>query len=217
MGWLAAHQNCSGKRMPKVKPETSLARRDEILEAAEICFARQGFHQTTIRDVIRESGLSAGCIYGHFTTKEELIEAIGERRHARDAVLLSPDAESIDPIAALRAIARNFLMDLQGERGLLTRRVGLQLWAEALRNKEVHRQVTSGIHEPISKIVRLLQRAQRLGLVNKKVDPSVIARTIVSMFQGYVLQRVWGEPFETAAALQGFDALLRGLAPDTRK
>jgi hypothetical protein len=39
--------------MPKVKPETSPARRDEILEAAEICFARQGFHQTTIRDVLR--------------------------------------------------------------------------------------------------------------------------------------------------------------------
>ena len=203
--------------MPKVKPETSLARRDEILEAAEICFARQGFHQTTIRDVIRESGLSAGCIYGHFATKEDMIEAFGERRHARDALLLSPDDESTDPIAALRAIARNFLTDLQGERGLLTRRVGLQLWAEALRNKEVHRQVTGGIHEPILKIVRLLQRGQRLGLVSKKVDPAVIARTIVSMFQGYVLQRVWGEPFETAAALQGFDALLRGLAPDTRR
>src|ERR1700691_2490409 len=113
--------------MPKVKPETSKARRDEILEAAEICFARQGFHQTTIRDVIRESGLSAGCIYGYFTTKEELIEAIGERRHPRDAFLLSPDAESTDPIAALRAIARNSLMDLQAERGLRAGRVGLRV------------------------------------------------------------------------------------------
>ena len=76
--------------MPRVKPETSLARRDEILEAAEICFARQGFHQTTIRDVIRESGLSAGCIYGHFATKEDLIQAISERRHARDRAAAGP-------------------------------------------------------------------------------------------------------------------------------
>jgi len=203
--------------MPKVKPETSIARRDEILEAAEICFARQGFHQTTIRDVIRESGLSAGCIYGHFATKEDLIRAMGERRHARDAVLLSPPDESVDPIATLRAIAREFLMDLQKEDGLRTRRVGLQLWAEALRSNEVRAQVTAGIHAPISKIVKLLQRGQRRGLVSKKVDPAIVARTIISMAQGYMLQRVWGEPFEAAAALQGFETLLRGLAPEARR
>lgn len=46
--------------MPKLKPATMAARRDEILRAAEACFARQGFHQTTISDVIAEAGLSAG-------------------------------------------------------------------------------------------------------------------------------------------------------------
>ena len=62
--------------MPKVKPEALAARRDEILQAAETCFARQGFHQTTIQDVIKESGLSAGCIYSHLAGKEELIQAV---------------------------------------------------------------------------------------------------------------------------------------------
>jgi AcrR family transcriptional regulator len=200
--------------MPKVKPETSLARRDEILEAAEICFARQGFHQTTIRDVIRESGLSAGCIYGHFATKEDLIQAISERRHARETALLSTRDENMDPIATLRAIARDFLMDLQKEDGLRTRKVALQLWAEALRNDEIRRQVTSGIHGPVSEITKLLQRGQRLGLVGRKIDPAGIARTIAAMFQGYVLQRVWGEPLKVPSALAAFDVLLRGLAPD---
>jgi hypothetical protein len=41
-----------------------------------------------------------------------------------------------------------------------------------------------------------------------------MARTIVAMFQGFVLQRVWGEPFEAPAALVGFEALLRGLEPE---
>src|ERR1700742_686995 len=157
--------------MPKVKPETSLARRDEILAAAEICFARQGFHQSTIRDVIKESGLSAGCIYGHFATKEDLIRAMGEKRHARDAVLLSPRDETRDPIATIRAIAREFLIDLQKPEGLRTRRIGLQLWAEALRSKEALTQVKAGIHGPIAVIVMMLQRGPVLGLVNKDLDP----------------------------------------------
>jgi AcrR family transcriptional regulator len=203
--------------MPKIRPETSIARRGEILEAAEICFARQGFHQTTIRDVIRESGLSAGCIYGYFATKEDLIEAIGEWRHARDAALLTPRDGSMDPISTLRELARNFLMDLQNKDALRTRRVGVQLWAEALRSPEVLSQVTGGIHAPLAVLIKLLQRGQRQGLVSKKIDPAAIARTIVSVFQGYVLQRVWGEPFEASDALQGFETLLRGLAPDIRR
>ncbi|MGD0849848.1 TetR/AcrR family transcriptional regulator [Bradyrhizobium sp.] len=202
--------------MPKVKPETSKARRDEILEAAETCFARQGFHQTTIRDVIRESGLSAGCIYGYFSTKDDLIRAMGERRHTRDAALLSPHDKSANPITILRAIGREFLTDLQKEDGLRTRRVALQLWAEALRDDKIKAQVTDGIHVPISAIIELLRRAQRLGLVDKKVDPPGVARMMVSVFQGYVLQRLWGEPFKATAALEGFDLLLRGLAPAPR-
>ena len=200
--------------MPKVKPETSLARRDEILEAAEICFARQGFHQTTIRDVIRESGLSAGCIYGHFATKEELIQAISERRHARETALLLARDESMDPIATLRAIAKDFLLDLQKEDSLRIRKVGLQLWAEALRDEAVHRQVVGGIQMGIPALVKLLQRGQRLGLVGKKLDSSAIARTIIAMFQGFILQRVLGEPFKASAALASFDVFLRGLATE---
>jgi AcrR family transcriptional regulator len=202
--------------MPKVKPETSKARRDEILEAAETCFARQGFHQTTIRDVIQQSGLSAGCIYGYFSTKDDLIRAMGERRHARDATMLTPSDKSANPITLLRAIAREFLIDLGKEDGLRTRRVALQLWAEALRNDEIKAQVTSGIHVPISAITALVQRGQRLGLIDKKLNPSTIARMMVSMFQGYALQRVWGEPFKANAALEGFDIVLRGLAPTPR-
>ena len=205
--------------MPKIKPETSLARRDEILEAADICFARQGFHQTSIRDIIHQSGLSAGCIYGHFATKEELIQASGERRHSRDAALRASDDETMDPIATLRAIAGNYLIDLQTKDGLRTRRVGLQLWAEAVRSKEVHAQVTAGVDAPVLAITRLLQRGQRLGSISERIDPAIIARTIVAMFQGFVLQRVWGERFEAPAALQGFEALLRGLetGPATKK
>jgi TetR/AcrR family transcriptional regulator, repressor for uid operon len=198
--------------MPKVKPETLAARRDQILEAAETCFARQGFHQTTIQDVIRESGLSAGCIYTHFASKEDLIQAIGERRHARDGALFAARGEGLGPLEALRTIARAFIGDLQKEQGLRSRRVALQLWAEALRDEVIREQVTSGIRTPIAGIVEVLRRAQRLGLIDGTINPRAIARTVVAMFQGMVLQRLWGEPFSAAEAMNAFDLFLAGLA-----
>ena len=198
--------------MPKVKPETLAARRDEILQAAETCFARQGFHQTTIQDVIRESGLSAGGIYGHFASKEDLIQAIGESRHARDGALFAIASEDSDPLQDLRAIARAFLGDLQQEQGLRSRRVALQLWAEALRDDVIREQVTSGVQKPIAAIADKLRRGQSLGLVDRSLKPRSIARAMVAMFQGFVLQRLWGEPYATAEAMKMFDLFIAGLA-----
>ena len=203
--------------MPKVKPERLAARRDEILEAAETCFARQGFHQTTIQDVIRELGLSAGCIYTHFASKEDLIQAIGERRHARDSALFAASGEEVHPLEILRAIARAFIHDLQKEKGLRSRRVALQLWAEALRDEVIHEQVMSGIRKPISDIVDLLRRGQRLGLVDPAINPRTVARTIVAMFQGFVLQRLWGEPFSAAEAMGAFELFLAGVAAKSER
>jgi AcrR family transcriptional regulator len=198
--------------MPKVKPETLAARREQILQAAEACFARQGFHQTTIQDVIRESGLSAGCIYSYFASKEELIQAIGDDRHTRDSALLAVKDKETDPLESLRAIARAFLGDLQKEQGLRARRVALQLWAEALRDDVVREQVTSGIRKPIAIMVKVLRNGQRLGVIDGTINPQTIARTMVSMFQGIVLQRLWGEPFSTAEAMKAFDIFLAGIA-----
>jgi AcrR family transcriptional regulator len=184
----------------------------QILQAAETCFARQGFHQTTIQDVIRESGLSAGCIYSYFASKEELIQAIGDDRHTRDGALLAVKDEEADPLESLRIIARAFLGDLQKEQGLRARRVALQLWAEALRDDVVRKQVTSGIRKPIAIIVKLLRRGQRLGVIDSAIKPQAVARTMVSMFQGIVLQRLWGEPFATAEAMSAFNTFLAGIA-----
>ena len=156
--------------MPKVKPETSLARRDEILEAAEICFARQGFHQTTIRDVIRESGLSAGCIYGHFATKEDLIQAISERRHARETALLLARDESmdLDRCNASRTIAKDFLSDLHKKEDSLlrSRKVGAATLGRGVaRTKPCTASKWSAASRwGIPALVKLLRGGQRLGL-----------------------------------------------------
>ena len=198
--------------MPKVKPEALAARRDEILAAAEVCFARQGFHQTTIQDVIKQSGLSAGCIYGHFSGKDELIQAIGERRHARDSALLDSGRGINDPLEGLRAIARASLADLHKEEGLRSRRIALQLWAEALRDEAIHRQVTTGIHRPVALIVELLRRGQRSGVIDPSLNPRSIARSMVAMFQGFILQRLWGEPFSSSEAMTAFELFLNSLA-----
>ncbi len=59
--------------MPKVTEAHRESRRRQIAQAALRCFARTGFQATSMADIIDESGLSAGAIYGHYASKEELV------------------------------------------------------------------------------------------------------------------------------------------------
>ena len=47
-----------------------------ILKAAEIIFARKGFHEATISEIARKSKVSEATIYDYFSSKEELLFSI---------------------------------------------------------------------------------------------------------------------------------------------
>lgn len=56
--------------------EKSLLARKKILEAAGVLFTKKGFDNTTLQDIMDESGLSKGAIYHYFKSKEDIIEAL---------------------------------------------------------------------------------------------------------------------------------------------
>ena len=61
--------------MSKVSEAHIAARRQQILEAARACVARQGFHQTNIQDICKEAALSPGAVYRYFPSKDHIIAA----------------------------------------------------------------------------------------------------------------------------------------------
>lgn len=58
-------------------------KQENILQAALILFAKEGYHATSTSKVAKAAGVSEGLIFRHFGNKEGLLEAIldeGERR-----------------------------------------------------------------------------------------------------------------------------------------
>ena len=60
-------------------------RRRQILRAAMACFARRGFHLTTMNDISAEAQISVGLIYRYFDSKDAVITFMAERAHGRPA------------------------------------------------------------------------------------------------------------------------------------
>lgn len=61
--------------MPRVTEETAHRRRQQIVDAALRCFARDGLHHTSMADLFEEAGMSAGLVYSWFASKDDIIEA----------------------------------------------------------------------------------------------------------------------------------------------
>lgn len=53
---------------------------EKILEVSQHLFLEKGYDHTTIQDIVDElDGLSKGAIYHHFKSKEEIMDAIGDK------------------------------------------------------------------------------------------------------------------------------------------
>lgn len=64
--------------MPRIAEEARAARRDQIITAAAECFARSGYHITTMADIAAAAGVSKGTPYLYFASKEALFIALYE-------------------------------------------------------------------------------------------------------------------------------------------
>lgn len=62
--------------MPRVTEETKIATRGRILSAARKLFSRNGFDETTTRDLAEAAGIAAGTLFNYFPTKEAVAATI---------------------------------------------------------------------------------------------------------------------------------------------
>ncbi|MBR0831901.1 TetR/AcrR family transcriptional regulator [Bradyrhizobium manausense] len=196
--------------MPKISDQKREDRRQQILEAALACFSEDGFHQTGMSDIVKRSGLSHGAVYLYFQSKDDLIEALADDRHRREAVLNSVAQGSGDAIEGLHALVRVYAQWLTDPAGEARRRVGIHGWAEALRNHRVRSSVVEGIDMPRALIATLVERGQHDGLIKRDLGADAIARVLIATFQGFVLQKCWGEDFDIAGCMAAVDAVIDG-------
>jgi AcrR family transcriptional regulator len=175
--------------MPRVSDEYMTLRRAEILAAAKTCFAREGFHAASMRDIYRECGLSPGAVYNHFASKEEIVQALSEER-LHEALALREALELIEePIEALRLLSAGTRGQLANEVDLL---LELQLAGEALRSEPIAEVSRQAFHATLETVVGLIGRAQRAGDLDPSVDADALGRILIGVFQGLIVQTAIG-------------------------
>jgi AcrR family transcriptional regulator len=197
--------------MPKVTEEHRAARRKQIVDAGRHCVADQGFHKTTMNDVIRESGLSAGAVYGYFKSKSEIVaaiadDALGNIDEVFDKLLADPD---LSPVTALKATL-DYAVELSCAPGGDVTKVALQAWAESLRDEKIMATASSKYALLRGHFADIARRGQENGTIARDVDPEHVAQAMFGLVPGFILQRLILGDVTPESYTAGFAALLEG-------
>ncbi|WKX07217.1 TetR/AcrR family transcriptional regulator [Streptomyces sp. NL15-2K] len=205
--------------MARVSQEHLDARRRQILDGAALCFARNGFHATSMQDVLKEADLSAGAVYRYFSGKEELIAAIvgevlGEVRAAFEA------AAEQSPLPPPDLLVASVLSRTLGLRESLTidgapafPRLVVQVWSEIPRNDELAAVLREGYGAVRAAWARIVEGYQQAGRMRSDIEPDHVARTMIAAVLGFIAQQSLFGPAPVDILRDGLRALTTMSSP----
>ncbi len=132
-------------------------RKNEILDAAERLFGSKGFDHTSTNDILKEVGIARGTLYYHFSSKEEILDAMIERMTGR----LIEKARAIGAQKDIPVLQRLTMMilSLNVDDAELNAKLGRELLAQmhkpenALMHRKMERSLFDGIIPLLTELV----------------------------------------------------------------
>ena len=174
--------------------------RQDVLRQSMVHFWQQGYHQTSMRDLTRATGLKPGSLYAAFGDKRNLfLEAMTQ--YARDLVgqvtyLLRPDAS---PLARIRRFFDHLVVEITAdpdEKGCLLVNTLLEFHGSDPEVADHARQALDTVEQAFT---ATLQEAIERGEIRPDQDPARLARLLMTGIYGL---RVYGRLHKTPAQLR---------------
>ena len=194
--------------MPRVTQEHLDARRRQILDAARRCFVKDGFHATSMQDVLTEADLSAGAVYRYFRGKEDIIAAIADEALAELTASVA-DMLAADPLPSFEDVMGQFLETVgRMDAGHELANLAIQIWAEALRSPALAERVAQTVNGLRDVLADLAAVYAGRGLIPPDVPPMSVAKVLTAIGPGFAMQRALLGDVDEQMFQDGLRALL---------
>lgn len=202
--------------VPKV--DVSAERRDQIIQAALACFTRKGYNNTTMDDIVAESGLSKGTLYWYFKSKDNLFKSailsFFERSFGQEEAIADLGQ---CPTAAekLRFLAQVIVGLGEWAKGIFN--LFLEFWASSTRREEAARLWTDLLVQYKDLLVGIIEEGIRNGEF-RPVDAEPLVWAMMSTYDGLAAYVMLMPDLELERISHVFiETLLRGLVVDEQE
>lgn len=177
--------------MPKRDPEHMNAQRERIIMAAIACIARKGVEGTSMADIWKEAGLSAGALYVHFKNKGDLVvQCLGFR--------LAPEQGPPETWDALKAQMLGFGIR-PGLDATTVTRARIHLRAGCISPGELHDRMRILLDAQIADMAESLDRMAREGTIALRMGAQQTAAAVCAHVDGMLwIALASGRPLDQA-------------------
>ena len=182
--------------MPPVAIEPVLDRKSQILEAGMVCFAKRGFHQTSMHDISAEAGISVGLIYRYFANKEAVISAMAERHKNEIAEVLKRARQAPTLLESLETI---FTAHCCEDAPQVVSAFVVDLYAEAARNAQIADLVRDVLQTAMDGVTDLIAKSPEANRSANGLTPRELAELIFAVARGMLMFDIL-QPLEMTAA-----------------
>ena len=190
--------NVHSSSRPMQQPQTDSVpdRRSQILEAAIVCFAKRGFHQTSMHDISGEAGISVGLIYRYFENKEAVISAMADRHKKEIGEVLERARQAPTLLESLEIL---FTAHCCEDAPQVVSAFVVDLYAEASRNPHVADLVRDVLDTAMDGVRDLIARAPEAQNAENDLKSNELAELIFAVARGMLMLDVLRPQGMTAA------------------
>src|SRR6476661_7816889 len=153
----------------------SSGKRELILRAATVVFARNGYFNSKVADIARAADVADGTVYLYFKSKEEILHSIFDQNMA-DAIAAGRELIKAisDPREKLRRIAQLHLERLGADRDLAI------VFQVELRGstKFMEEFSAAGFAEYLGLLCQIIEDGQRSRVFRKELNAKVAAKIL---------------------------------------
>ena len=168
------------------RPDVSVTRKNQILDAATAVFARLGFHDARMDDIVQASGLSKGALYWYFKSKEDIITAISQRLFTTDIEQLVGLLHAEGSVSErLQQLIQARIAGLQEMSDVVT--ILFEFYATALHQDGVRQFIKAYFQNFHELLVALIQQGIDRGEF-RSVDAVAAAAALDAVFEGLVVR-----------------------------
>ena len=186
--------------------QRAILTRDQLLTAAEDCFARNGYDATGVAEICAAAGVSKGAFYHHFPTKQALFIALLNRWLAVLDTMLQQiragAAGAVDAIERMTDVLRPLFREGRAQMVIV-----FEFWSQARREPAVWQAAI----DPYRRYQVYLADIIRDGIAQgafRAVEPDLAAQMLLSLVVGLLLQGMmdpdgadWGKVLRDSMSL----------------